>query len=242
MTLTANFLVSDNVSDQGFELQVQLEVPAGQTLAVIGPNGSGKSTLLAALAGHRAISQGSISMCGSLVDGGSGGIWLPPEDRPVALVPQDGLLFPHLSVLDNVMFGLRHGKAGDLTKAEQSTRCQHALEAVDVADLTNRLPGELSGGQSQRVAVARALVLRQPVLLLDEPLSRIDVSNRRKIRQVLNEHRPEAQVQVIVTHGADHAITADVILAIEDGVVTAFGPPADLIANPPTRWINEFLV
>lgn len=242
MTLTANFLVSDNVSDQGFELKVQLEVAAGQTLAVIGPNGSGKSTLLAALAGHRAISQGSISMCGSPVDGGSGGVWQGPEDRPVALVPQDGLLFPHLSVLDNVMFGLRHGKAGDLSKTEQSTRCGQALGAVDVTDLADRLPGELSGGQSQRVAVARALVLRQPVLLLDEPLSRIDVSNRRKIRQVLDEHRPEGQIQVIVTHGADHAITADLILAIEDGVVTAFGPPADLIANPPSRWITEFLV
>lgn len=226
------------VRQDEFSLEAAFSVEAGQTVAIIGPNGSGKSTLLAALAGHLRIKSGSIRFEEQTLDGSS---WTAPEDRPVAFVPQDGLLFPHMTVLDNVLFGLRHGKAGRLNKDEQNQRCLLALDAVDMAGSTSRLPGELSGGQAQRVAVARALVLQQPLLLLDEPLSRIDVSNRRKIRQVLAEHRPAGQVQVIVTHGADHAITADLLLALEGGAVTAFGPPAELRAAPPTEWIRELL-
>lgn len=242
MSLEADFVVRQN----GFSLAVTFSVHAGQTLAVIGPNGSGKSTLLSTLAGHISIESGSVSMAGvvldsAVIDNGTPDIWVGPEDRPLALVPQDGLLFPHLNVTDNVLFGLRHHKGSEVSKAEQIERCRVALDAVDLPDVGARHPDELSGGQAQRVAVARALVLRQPLLLLDEPLSRIDVSNRRKIRAVLSEHRPEGQVQVIVTHGADHAVTADLILAIEDGEVTAFDSPEILVAQPPTPWIAELL-
>ncbi len=235
--LRAKFTLKSN----GFKLAINLAVPAGQTLAVIGPNGSGKSTLLTALAGHIAIRNGEIQMAETMVDRPKSGDWIDPVDRPIALVPQDGLLFPHLSVLDNVLFGLRQNKSGPLTKAERLERAFQSLQAVDMADATTKVPEELSGGQAQRVAVARALALQQPFLLLDEPLSRIDVGNRRNIRQALADQRPLGQVQVIVTHGRDHAITADLIMAIEDGQVTGFDTPTAMCANLPTRWIAELL-
>ncbi len=241
MSLVAAFSLTHN----GFGLGVDLEVPAGQTLAVIGPNGSGKSTLLATLAGHNAIKTGSIEMPGPsgqrVVDNPAKQTWVGPEDRPVALVPQDGLLFPHLSVLDNLRFGLRHGKGGVQPKDEQLARCHQALASVGLTGLDKKRPGQLSGGQAQRVAIARVLALHQPILLLDEPLSRIDVSNRRLVRQALLDHRPEDQIQVIVTHGRDHTMTADLVLAIERGKVTGFGPPSEMSANPPTEWIHELL-
>ncbi len=235
--LRAKFTLKSN----GFKLGICLAVPAGQTLAVIGPNGSGKSTLLTALAGHIAIRNGEIQMAETMVDRPKSGDWVDPVDRPIALVPQDGLLFPHLSVLDNVLFGLRQNKSGSLTKAERLERAFQSLQAVDMADARTKHPEELSGGQAQRVAVARALALQQPFLLLDEPLSRIDVGNRRNIRQALADQRPSGQVQVIVTHGRDHAITADLVMAIEDGTVTGFDTPAAMCDNPPTSWIAELL-
>ena len=235
--LRANFRLKSN----GFVLAVNLTVPAGQTLAVIGPNGSGKSTLLTTLAGHIAIKSGEIQMAETSVDRPKSGDWVDPVDRPVAVVPQDGLLFPHLTVLDNVLFGLRQNKSGPLTKPERLERAFRSLQAVDMAETTTKHPDELSGGQAQRVAVARALALQQPILLLDEPLSRIDVGNRRRIRQALTDQRPTGQVQVIVTHGRDHAITADLILAIEEGQVSGFDTPKAMCADPPTKWIAELL-
>ncbi len=235
--LRAKFTLKSN----GFALAIDLTVPAGQTLAVIGPNGSGKSTLLTALAGHIAIKNGEIQMAETMVDRPKSGDWVDPVDRPIAVVPQDGLLFPHLTVLDNVLFGLRQNKSGPLTKAERLERAFRSLQAVDMAETTTKHPDELSGGQAQRVAVARALALQQPILLLDEPLSRIDVGNRLRIRQALADQRPAGQVQVIVTHGRDHAITADLILAIEEGTVTGFDTPEAMCAKPPTKWIAELL-
>lgn len=235
--LRAKFRLKSN----GFALAINLTVPAGQTLAVIGPNGSGKSTLLTTLAGHIAIKSGEIQMAETMVDRPKAGDWVDPVDRPIALVPQDGLLFPHLSVLDNVLFGLRQNKSGPLTKPERLERAFRSLQAVDMAESTTKLPDDLSGGQAQRVAVARALALQQPFLLLDEPLSRIDVGNRRRIRQALADQRPTGQVQVIVTHGRDHAITADLIMAIEGGEVTGFDTPETMCAKPPTKWIAELL-
>ncbi len=235
--LRANFRLKSN----GFVLAINLTVPAGQTLAVIGPNGSGKSTLLTTLAGHVAIKSGEIQMAETMVDRPKAGDWVEPVDRPIALVPQDGLLFPHLTVLDNVLYGLRQNKSGPLTKPERLERAFRSLQAVEMAEFTTKRPYQLSGGQAQRVAVARALALQQPILLLDEPLSRIDVGNRRRIRQALTDQRPTGQVQVIVTHGRDHAITADLILAIEEGQVSGFDTPEAMCANPPTKWIAELL-
>ena len=216
-----------------FELDVAFTLEAGQTLAIVGPNGAGKSTLLDAIAGHASIDRGSISIGSTLVADAS--TTMPAEARPLSLVRQDPLLFPHLSVIDNVAFGLQ---ARGIDKAERQRRAVDALVAVDLADHAGAAVDELSGGQAQRASLARALVINQPLLLLDEPLSRVDVANRRLIRAVLDR---VAATQIIVTHGKEHAGDCDHILAIEAGQVVAFTSPAELMAAPPTEWLKELL-
>lgn len=225
------------VSRPGFTLRVALAVRAGETLAVVGPNGAGKSTLLDAIAGHARLDDGHIQIGGQTVAEASPSttVHVPPEDRAVSLVRQDPLLFPHLSVIDNVEFGLR---ARRVDKASRRDRAVAALVAVDLADLALAPVDELSGGQAQRASLARALVVDQPVLLLDEPLSRVDVANRRLIRSVLDG---VDATQIIVTHGHDHARDCDRVLAIEDGAVVALTTPTKLAADPPTPWLAELL-
>ncbi|MDH3681338.1 MAG: ATP-binding cassette domain-containing protein [Acidimicrobiia bacterium] len=229
-----------------FTLEVSLAVEPCQTLAVIGPNGSGKSTLIAVLAGLLPLTGGSLRHGATVLDDPGAQVFLPAEDRGFALVPQDGLLFPHLTVVANVAFGLRHreGHRGDRHggrrgRADRERRALAALSALDLADLAERRPSELSGGQAQRVAVARALALEAPVLLLDEPLSNIDVDNRQAIRKLLRTERPVDQIQVVVTHGREHALDADLVLAIEHGRALALAEPRALAADPPARWVDD---
>jgi molybdate transport system ATP-binding protein len=221
------------VNRPGFTLTVAIEVSAGETLAIVGPNGAGKSTLLDAIAGHAAIDRGHIWIDGVTVADHT--LHLPAEDRPMSLVRQDPLLFPHLSVLDNVEFGLR---ARRVERSTRRDRAMAALAAVDLAPFASARVDELSGGQAQRASLARALVIDQPVLLLDEPLSRVDVANRRLIRSVLDE---VTATQIIVTHGKDHARDCDRVLAIEDGSVVALATPTELAVDPPTPWLAELL-
>ena len=216
-----------------FTLETAFDIEAGSTLAIVGPNGAGKSTLLDAIAGHAHLDRGTIRIGGTEV--ASGPHAAAPEERAISLVRQDPLLFPHLSVIGNVEFGLR---ARRIDKAERRQRALEALAAVDLAGQADAAVSELSGGQAQRASLARALVLDQPVLLLDEPLSRVDVANRRLIRAVLDD---VAATQVIVTHGKEHARDCDRVLAIEDGRTIAFRPPRDLIDDPPTAWLAELL-
>ena len=227
----------------GFALDVEFEVGPGENVAVVGPNGSGKSTLIAVIAGLLPLTGGSLQLGGRVLDDPAAGVFVPAEARGFALVPQDGLLFPHLSLLANVAFGLRHRRVGGtiLGRGEREERARAALTAVDLADLESRRPAELSGGQVQRAAVARALVVEAPVLLLDEPLSNIDADNRQMIRKLLGTERPADQIQVVVTHGGDHAAEADRLLAVEGGRLLAAGRPEDLAADPPARWLAELL-
>lgn len=226
-----------------FALDVPLEIEPGETVAVVGPNGSGKSTLIAVLAGLLPLRAGTLRLGDRVLDDPEAGIFVPAEARGFALVPQDGLLFPHLTVLANVAFGLRHRPEGNqpLGRADRERRAQVALAAVDLAHLGERRPSELSGGQVQRAAVARALVVEAPVLLLDEPLSNIDADNRQMIRKLLGAERPAGQIQVVVTHGGDHAADADRLLAIENGRLIATGRPEDVAADPPSRWLADLL-
>ncbi len=226
------------VERDDFTLEVELDIGPGHTLAVVGPNGSGKSTLIWALAGLTGLTGGSLSYGDRLLDEPARDLFVPAEKRGFALVPQDGLLFPHLSVLSNVAFGLRHGPS-PLGRTEREAAALSALASVDLADMGHRSSRELSGGQAQRVAVARALALEAPVLLLDEPLSNIDVDNRQMIRKLLRTERPVDQIQVVVTHGRDHAFDADLVLAIEDGRVLAIDEPEKLAAEPPAAWLAE---
>ena len=223
-----------------FELDVSFEVATGTTVAVVGPNGSGKSTLIAVLAGLLPINRGQIRMHGRVLDRPEAGVFVPPEQRHFAMVPQDGMLFPHLSVLANVAFGLRH-RRHDLARDERHELARAALEAVNMADAADRSPGDLSGGQAQRAAVARALVLNAPLLLLDEPLSNVDIDNRQLIRKLLRVDRPPSQIQVVVTHGRDHVYDADQLLVLEQGRLLASGTPAELATDPPSPWLAELL-
>lgn len=216
-----------------FTLGVAFEIAAGQSLAIVGPNGAGKSTLLDAIAGHATIDHGSIHIGGNVIADSS--TTMAAEDRPLSLVRQDPLLFPHLSVIGNVEFGLR---ARGVSPADRRPRALASLEAVDLAALADARVSELSGGQAQRASLARALVIEQPILLLDEPLSRVDVANRRLIRSVLDK---VSATQVIVTHGKEHARDCDRVLAIEGGRMVAFATPSELMAEPPTAWLRELL-
>lgn len=233
MTTPAAVSVDLGLRRAEFSLDVAFEVEAGQTLAIVGPNGAGKSTLLDAIAGHASIDRGTIRIGTTLVADESH--TTQAEHRPLSLVRQDPLLFPHLSVLDNVSFGLR---ARGIDKSERQRRGLDALVAVDLAEQAHASVSELSGGQAQRASLARALVIDQPVLLLDEPLSRVDVANRRLIRAVLDH---VTATQIIVTHGKEHARECDRILAIESGQMVAYASPRELMSDPPTAWLKELL-
>lgn len=236
----SGFHAEFSVEREGFTLELRFDIPLGGTVAVVGPNGAGKSMLISVLAGFQRIDQGRLQFNDVVLDDPRAGTFLPPENRPFALVPQDGLLFPHLNVLANVAFGLRHRRP-DLDRAQRDNLARDALDAVDLGRIAGRRPSELSGGQAQRAAVARALVLEAEVLLLDEPLSNIDLDNRQLIRKLLRVNRPADQVQIVVTHGRDHAHDADELFVLEDGRLAARGTPDALRADPPSPWLAELL-
>jgi len=222
--------VSATVSDRGFELSMHVGV--GETLAVLGPNGSGKSTAMSVIAGLLRPDAGTASLDGRvLFDVGTAGksVWVPPHDRGVALLAQEPLLFPHLSALDNVAFGPRSlGQA----RSKSRTLAEHWLEQVDAAQYADRRPAQLSGGQAQRIAVARALAADPRLLLLDEPMAALDVAVAPAIRQMLRKVLQDRSA-VIVTHDVlDALLLADRVLVVEDGHVVEEGPTVELLARP----------
>jgi ABC-type sulfate/molybdate transport systems ATPase subunit len=209
------------------------DVAPGHPLAVIGPNGAGKSTLLAAIAGLVPLDAGSVRIGDRPVDA------LPPERRRVGVVFQDYVLFPHLSVRDNVAFAARMRGA----RAAARAAAEPWLERYGLAPLADRLPSELSGGQAQRVALARALAAEPDVLLLDEPMSALDVELRDDMRAELATHvREFGGATVLVTHSpADAAALADAVLVLERGRVTQRGTLAELAAEPATPYVRRML-
>ena len=212
----------------GFTLRADVTADNGDVLAVVGPNGAGKSTLLRSLAGL-APSTGRVVVDG--VDIAP----LAPQARAVGWVPQDGALFPHLSALDNVAFGLG-GRRRRIEAAEW-------LERFGMATLSGRRPAQLSGGQAQKVALARALARAPRLLLLDEPLAALDVSARSEVRRALREHLAAFDgVTLVVTHDpVDAATLADRVIALESGLVVQDGPVADVTRAPRTPWLAELV-
>ncbi|GAA5111770.1 ABC transporter ATP-binding protein [Haloechinothrix salitolerans] len=215
----------------GFALDVALDVPDGEVLAVLGPNGSGKSTLLDCLAGLLRPADASIYIAGRSVAG------LPPPERRVGVLRQDPLLFPHLSVLDNVAFGPRSRGSDRATAREVARRW---LTEIGVAEFADRRPSRLSGGQAQRVALARALATDPTLLLLDEPLAALDVdaapAMRAALRTVLRQRRA-GRVAVVVTHDPLDAISlADHVLVLAAGRVVEQGPTREVLASPRTGF------
>ena len=223
-----------------FRLDVALTVVPGRVLALLGPNGAGKSTALRALAGLTALDAGQVVLDERVLDDPAAGVLVPPADRGVGMVFQDYLLFPHLSAMDNVAFGLR--AAGAPRRVARATALDW-LERVGLAELAAVKPAALSGGQAQRVALARALAPAPRLLLLDEPLAALDASTTMAVRSELRRHlRKVAGCSVLVTHDPlDAMVLADDVVVIEDGRVVQQGTPAEVARAPRTDYVARLV-
>jgi molybdate transport system ATP-binding protein len=223
-----------------FDLHADLEVAAGETVAVLGPNGAGKTTLLRALAGLVPLRDGRVVLGATVLEEPAAGVYVPPEGRPIGVVFQDYLLFPHLSALENVAFGLR---CRGVPRAVARERARGWLVRMNLAERAAARPGELSGGQAQRVALARALAVEPELLLLDEPLSALDVSIRAELRRELRALLASfAGVRLLVTHDPLEAIAlATRLVVLEAGRVVQAGTQTEVAARPRSRWVADLV-
>jgi putative spermidine/putrescine transport system ATP-binding protein len=213
---------------------IDLEVREGEFMTLLGPSGCGKTTTLGLIAGFFPASAGEIYLKGQPVAG------LPPFKRDIGVVFQDYALFPHMSAGENVGFGLKMRNIG---KEECDQRVREALDLVQLGGLAARRPLELSGGQRQRVALARALVIRPAVLLLDEPLSNLDLKLREEMRvEIAGLQRRLGITTVFVTHDQGEALVmSDRIAVMNAGRIEQVGAPADIYERPATRFVAEFI-
>ncbi len=213
---------------------LSLEVAPGSIAAVLGPSGCGKTTLLRIIAGFEAPDAGEIRIGGRVVSGPSGEI--PAERRAIGFVPQEGALFPHLSVRGNVGYGLGRG-------AGRSARVMEVLDLVGLADLVERMPHELSGGQQQRVAVARAMAPRPALVLLDEPFSSLDAGLRWDVREVVRTAmRADGATAVLVTHDQEEALSwADLVAVMRQGSIVQAADPMTIYRVPRDLDVAEFV-
>ncbi|GAA3737003.1 ATP-binding cassette domain-containing protein [Leifsonia bigeumensis] len=229
MTLSAELVVRRG----DFVLDANLEVGAGEVLALLGPNGSGKSTLLGALAGLLPVATGSIRVNGRPLTRVSAGerMSLPAHARRVGLLGQESLLFPHLTAVQNVAFGIRaaHG-----SRVDAGRRAERWLADVGLSGFEGRRPAELSGGQQQRVAIARALAAEPDLLLLDEPMASLDVEAASSIRTLLRERLSSTgTTTVLVTHDVvDVIVLADRVVTLDSGRVADDGSASDVLGRP----------
>ncbi|HEY8452114.1 MAG: ABC transporter ATP-binding protein [Micromonosporaceae bacterium] len=213
---------------------VDLTVPEGSLTAVLGPSGCGKSTLLRCVAGFERLDAGEVEVGAQLVAGP--GVHVPPERRRVAIVPQEGALFPHLTVAGNIRYGLTRAQV-------RAGRVDEVLELVGLAGYGDRMPHQLSGGQQQRVAVARALAPRPPLVLLDEPFSALDAGLRAEVRRDVREAlRADGATAVLVTHDQSEALSmADQVAVMRDGRILQSGTPAEVYGRPVDAWVGDFV-
>jgi iron(III) transport system ATP-binding protein len=236
--------------------EVAFRLPQGDILGIVGPSGCGKTTLLRTIAGFEQPDSGRILLGGRVVAGE--GQWIPPERRGVGLVFQDFALFPHLDVLANVMFGLRPtalfasaaGGGSRSSSAEVGGAAQQARERADevlrlvgLEDYAHRYPHELSGGQQQRVALARALAPKPSLILLDEPLSNLDVQVRYYLREEIRKILKQTQTSAIfVTHDQEEALClSDWVAVMREGRIEQWGSPEEVYREPATRFVAEFI-
>jgi molybdate transport system ATP-binding protein len=235
----ASGLIADFLVRRGaFALDIQLHAAVGEVVALLGPNGAGKSTAVRALAGLLPIADGRIAVAGVAV--ADEGVHRPPYERPIGVVFQDYLLFPHLSVLDNVAFGPR--TQGQSRHAARRIAAGW-LERMAIAELASARPRSISGGQAQRVALARALATDPQLLLLDEPLAALDARTRLVVRSELRRHLADySGAAVLVTHDpVDAAALADRLVVIESGRVVQSGSPAEVARRPRTDYVARLV-
>ena len=215
-------------------VDVTFRVPRGKILALLGPSGCGKTTTLRLLAGFEAVDSGRIEIDGQVV--ADGRLHLPPEKRRVGMVFQDYAIFPHLSVMDHVQFGLGRGR-------EARAHANEMLAFVGMQEQGDKMPHQLSGGQQQRVALARALAPRPAVLLLDEPFSNLDAALRVGVRaDVKRLLKQSSATAVFVTHDQEEALfLGDEIAVMREGQIEQIGTPEHIFQRPRTRFVAEFL-
>ena len=234
-------LIADiGISFGTLDLDVALTVDETAVVALVGPNGAGKTTLVRALAGLVPIDRGRIVIGSSVVEEPAAGIRVPTESRNIGIVFQEHRLFPNLTALENVAFGLR--ATGTAKRTARSVAASW-LDRVGLAEAATRRPRELSGGQAQRVALARALSIEPAVLLLDEPLAAVDAAARAELRHLLrSELRRYPGARLIVTHDpVEAAALADHLIVLEDGTITQQGPLVDVTARPRSPWVASMV-
>ena len=214
--------------------RVCLTVRDGEFLVLVGPSGCGKSTTLRMVAGLEEITSGRISIDGVCVND------LPPKDRDIAMVFQNYALYPHMTVFENMAFGLR---LRHVPKAEIAARVQEAAETLGLQEYMKRLPKQLSGGQRQRVAVGRAIVRKPKVFLFDEPLSNLDAKMRVEMRsEITHLHRRLGATMIYVTHDQIEAMTmSDRIVVMDKGKVQQVAPPLEVYRHPANRFVAGFI-
>ncbi|GGA05885.1 ABC transporter ATP-binding protein [Paenibacillus marchantiophytorum] len=214
--------------------QIDLQIERGKFITFLGPSGCGKTTLLRSIAGFYTVDEGEIWIDGQLVND------LPPYKRGTPMVFQEYALFPHMTVFDNVAYGLDIQKRPE---AEVQERVKSAMAKVKLTGLEERYPHEMSGGQQQRVAMARALVMNSPIILLDEPLSNLDAKLREEVRVELRSIQQELGLTVIyVTHDQLEALSmSDHIVVFNKGAIDQYGTPHEIYYKPRTPYVADFI-
>jgi molybdate transport system ATP-binding protein len=222
------------------DLDMELAIEESEVVALLGPNGAGKTTLLRAVAGLVPFTSGHVRLDGKVLEDTATNQYVPTERRPIGFVFQDYLLFPHLSVLDNVAFGLRsHG----MPRGPATVKAVEWLERVGLKSYARAKPSELSGGQRQRVALARALATDPRLLLLDEPLAALDVTTRAEVRRDLKRHLASFQgIRMVVTHDPLEAVAlADRLIVMEKGRLVQTGAPAEVTERPRSQYVADLV-
>lgn len=213
---------------------INLEIYEGEIVTLLGPSGCGKSTILRTLGGFLDTTEGDILIDGTSIIG------LPPEKRPTAMVFQSYNLWPHMTVRENLAFGLKLRK---IPKAEIEESIQQHLALVSMSGTEKKYPGQLSGGQQQRIAIARSLMLKPAVLLLDEPFSALDAKIRQQMREELKRIQSELNITVVfVTHDQEEAMAlSHRIVVMNKGVVEQIGSPTEIYDNPASKYVASFI-
>ncbi|WP_091497047.1 ABC transporter ATP-binding protein [Amphibacillus marinus] len=213
---------------------IDLQIEEGEFFVLVGPSGSGKSTLLRMIAGLESLSGGELKIQGRLVN------HLPPKERHLSMVFQNYALYPHLTVEQNILFGL---SAKKVNKQEQQKRLQEAVSMMGLGDLLKRKPKQLSGGQRQRVALARSVISQEPLCLMDEPLSNLDAKLRAHMRTEIRRLQKKLGLTMIyVTHDQVEAMTmGDRIMVLNEGEIQQIGKPIDLYNQPANLFVASFI-